>query len=1030
MDRIEQLDIKTRGRSFDILATAAIVYHPLRLEEMGTIAIMTDHLPDIRRLVKLCGCFLSIENDSVYFIHQSAKDYLVSDPSRLFTTAGTTSRHKNVFNSCIQTLSNSVWENDKLQEMLLDAKEFLRHNFSRIEQSPLQIYSSAFIFSPPRSLTRTMNAHRLSEWLDPESRGSSDETWSSCQTLILQGPQDCRVISATYSPDGKLIAAFCDQIHSAAIKIWNSANGLCLHVLPIPRSIYVNDSWLSFSSDDTLVSFYYPMDSKVRVWDTNTRLAIQSFDLKFPCISNLVFSADWKLLGFRIPGNPRQKLDWSSAQILSIPGDDTYPPHSWDQLQLWNLMDGKCIKTFAVPPASIVGLYFSDHTIIAGVLLNGIRPREIMLWDLEADKAFHYRAGPRKRLLHGGSGTNKNNNVALSPNGETIAEIESPGRTIRVWRNVTDQRCRQVLPGPRLDKDTDPYIKSLSFSGDSQLLLVVLVDAYGKSLPLVQIFDSSAWACTQSLGPSELPTTGILGAEFCPIDPDLVVFICRDGSVRIWSLVLGQDTKALKASQPTLHRYPIDSVLVFPNSRFAVSVAGPDEFTIGHMYSHDYYFTLKRRKEVIIWNTSTGGNSGILEGFPGSRNLDSDSDIIFNPEDNTLISCSHTRSPRFHYKNSQDEMHNSRRIRVWDFEKGNCLKNFDLAGANDGRFGISTTINISNDTKLLATSGSGSSLDTVQLWSLHNGDCLHSFPRSSRCGEYPIVEFSPDDKYIATSYWVGSSEIGSDSFEVRDTITRYTIGLFGMHSTEVISIAFSSAHNMIVSASVDGDIQLFDLENKLHHETTDGSIPHHLHTQRFATFGEGRHYPGMMKDSDCPPDRKDQAFEFLQKKGCLSIAFSPNGKTLVVAGYGQNVELWDITTEKCFRLQAFRQDEYREFYSPFAVIKRPRIEFLDDSDAFVWGPAHLTNRIIVPTASTFPDRAGVVHSGELIPVTKNSVFLDTDGLYVHGRRLLDISASYRPVKFDFKDGLFAIGYRDGRVYSIKVNLDCLLEPVA
>ncbi|KAF3122814.1 hypothetical protein TWF703_001090 [Orbilia oligospora] len=336
-------------------------------------------------------------------------------------------------------------------------------------------------------------------------------------------------------------------------------------------------------------------------------------------------------------------------------------------------------------------------------------------------------------------------------------------------------------------------------------------------------------------------------------------------------------------------------------------------------------------------------------------------------------------------------MHNSRRIRVWDFEKGNCLKNFDLAGANDGRFGISTTINISNDTKLLATSGSGSSLDTVQLWSLHNGDCLHSFPRSSRCGEYPIVEFSPDDKYIATSYWVGSSEIGSDSFEVRDTITRYTIGLFGMHSTEVISIAFSSAHNMIVSASVDGDIQLFDLENKLHHETTDGSIPHHLHTQRFATFGEGRHYP---------------------------------------AGYGQNVELWDITTEKCFRLQAFRQDEYREFYSPFAVIKRPRIEFLDDSDAFVWGPAHLTNRIIVPTASTFPDRAGVVHSGELIPVTKNSVFLDTDGLYVHGRRLLDISASYRPVKFDFKDGLFAIGYRDGRVYSIKVNLDCLLEPVA
>ncbi|KAF3212416.1 hypothetical protein TWF106_009786 [Orbilia oligospora] len=654
---------------------------------------------------------------------------------------------------CFDILETIKLGDDHLQEILLDAKEFLRHNFSRIEQSPLQIYSSAFIFSPPLSLTRKMNTHRLSGWLGPESRGSSDETWSSRHNLILQGLQDCTVISATYSPNGKLIAAFCDQIHSVVIKIWDSANGLCLHVLPIPENVYLGDSWLSFLSDNTLVSFN---------------------GLIYPKIG----------IGTRTQG--LLDFNWSLAHILSISGDNNYSPHSWDQVQIWDVIAAKCIKVFTVPPAGIIGLFFSGHTIIAGVSLEG----------------------PAKKAITQGSGTNENNNVALSPNGETIAEIVGPGHAlIKVWCNVTDQRRRQVLLEPQFPilsshDGAYPYIKSLSFSGDSQLLLVVLMDSYGKSSPLVQIFDSSAWVCIQSLGPSKFPTTGILGAEFCPIDPDLVVLTCRDGSVRIWSLVLGQDTKALNASPPTLHQYPIDSVLVFPNSRFAASVAGLDEFLIKN--SSDYYFTLKRRKEAIIWNTSTVETQG-----------------------NTLISCSHTRSPRFRYKNIREETHYSRRIRVWDFETGNCLKKFELAGANDDRLAISTTINISNDTKLLATSGSGSLLDTVQLWSLHNGDCLHSFPRISRCGEYPIVEFSPDDKYIAISHWVGSSEIGSGSFEVRDTITGHTIGLFGMHSTEVISIAFSSARKMIVSASVIGDIQLFDLENKLHHETTDGSIPHH-----------------------------------------------------------------------------------------------------------------------------------------------------------------------------------------------------------
>ncbi|KAK6510303.1 hypothetical protein TWF481_005020 [Arthrobotrys musiformis] len=106
MEQAKKLDITTCGRCFDILATAAIVYRPLRLEELGYIAIRVDHVPDVRRLVNLCGSFLKLENEYVHFTHQSAQDYLISDLSELFTTAGPASRHQKIFENCMWTLSN------------------------------------------------------------------------------------------------------------------------------------------------------------------------------------------------------------------------------------------------------------------------------------------------------------------------------------------------------------------------------------------------------------------------------------------------------------------------------------------------------------------------------------------------------------------------------------------------------------------------------------------------------------------------------------------------------------------------------------------------------------------------------------------------------------------------------------------------------------------------------------------------------------------------------------------------------------
>jgi hypothetical protein len=65
-----------------ILRSTAIVYRPLQLQELFTTTKLPDRMFDnlqyLRDLVERCGSFLTLRNDTVFFIHQSAKDYIVS----------------------------------------------------------------------------------------------------------------------------------------------------------------------------------------------------------------------------------------------------------------------------------------------------------------------------------------------------------------------------------------------------------------------------------------------------------------------------------------------------------------------------------------------------------------------------------------------------------------------------------------------------------------------------------------------------------------------------------------------------------------------------------------------------------------------------------------------------------------------------------------------------------------------------------------------------------------------------------------
>ena len=74
MDRIQRLK-RYSEHCLLMLSTVTVAYRPLYLADIHSLCQLSDNIA-ARDIVAMCGSFLTIRDDQVYIIHQSAKDYL------------------------------------------------------------------------------------------------------------------------------------------------------------------------------------------------------------------------------------------------------------------------------------------------------------------------------------------------------------------------------------------------------------------------------------------------------------------------------------------------------------------------------------------------------------------------------------------------------------------------------------------------------------------------------------------------------------------------------------------------------------------------------------------------------------------------------------------------------------------------------------------------------------------------------------------------------------------------------------------
>ncbi|UPK93766.1 hypothetical protein LCI18_004701 [Fusarium solani-melongenae] len=112
VDRIRRLNEADAELCYGILAVVTVVYRPLTLVELASLVQPPEEGSDDEGLleedIERCGSFLTVRDGIVYFVHQSARDYLRDQAASTVFPSGLAEAHRGVFRQSLVSMRNCL----------------------------------------------------------------------------------------------------------------------------------------------------------------------------------------------------------------------------------------------------------------------------------------------------------------------------------------------------------------------------------------------------------------------------------------------------------------------------------------------------------------------------------------------------------------------------------------------------------------------------------------------------------------------------------------------------------------------------------------------------------------------------------------------------------------------------------------------------------------------------------------------------------------------------------------------------------
>lgn len=424
-------------------------------------------------------------------------------------------------------------------DFILDCQKFLSTHRYIITSAPLQVYVSALVFGPSRSLVRQCFKDAVPKWVDIQPPPSED--WDSCFQLLQGHTQN--VSQVLFSPDGCLLAT---ASYDYSIRLWEVSSGDCRATLVGHTEIITE---LRFSTDGHFLgSASY---ATARLWDIRSGYCISTLTKHKQSVASIHFSPETTLIATIRTSSNLQLWDVRERSFL----------HNFEL----DTTDVEMAQVFVSPSAKVMALFVFGCRIIKLWKLNH---RDSYAQHLSNDTIRNiFDFSPDEKLLAYAINSGivllnvldgKSKAVLATQSDSFRTQFSSDSSTIvtashyeiRVWDCEVAQ-CLKVL-----SSTASAYIFALSCSPDLSNI------ASGHENGEVIVWDKQQSCCVARI---TAHSSWINTVKFSP-DGSLLVSASADDTVRVW------EVGTVKQAQLSMEQVAVESFELSADGTLAIIV--------------------------------------------------------------------------------------------------------------------------------------------------------------------------------------------------------------------------------------------------------------------------------------------------------------------------------------------------------------------------------------------------------------------------------------------------------------------------